>query len=55
MPHSAFDSLPVIDLSLAEDALTKHLCLEELRHALFNIGFMYIKNTGIPKVYLTSL
>jgi len=50
MPHSAFDTLPIIDLSLSEDVSTKSLCLEELRHALFNIGFMYVKNTGIPEV-----
>ena len=50
MPHSAFDTLPIIDLCLAENPATKETCLEELRHALFNIGFMYIKNTGIPQV-----
>jgi isopenicillin N synthase-like dioxygenase len=50
MPHSAFDSLPIIDLSVANSTETKPQFLQELRHALFNIGFMYIKNTGIPDV-----
>jgi hypothetical protein len=50
MPHSAFDTLPIIDLSLANNPETKHRVLEELRYAVFNVGFMYIKNTGIPDV-----
>ena len=56
MPHSAFDSLPIIDLALANSPEEKPQCLEELRHALFNIiGFMYIKNTGIPDVHPTGM
>jgi len=51
MPHSAFDSLPIIDLAMANSPETKPQCLEELRHVLFNIGFLYIKNTGIPDVH----
>jgi isopenicillin N synthase-like dioxygenase len=50
MPHSAFDTLPIIDLSLANNPDTKHRVLDELRHAVFNVGFMYIKNAGIPDV-----
>jgi isopenicillin N synthase-like dioxygenase len=45
---SAFSSIPILDLSLARDESTKPQFLEELRHALLEVGFLYIKNTGIP-------
>ena len=45
---SSFDSLPILDLSLARDPSTKPAFLEELKHALLEVGFLYIKNTGIP-------
>ncbi|KAL8732796.1 MAG: hypothetical protein Q9181_003834 [Wetmoreana brouardii] len=43
----SFDSIPVLDLSLARNAETKPAFLESLRHALLEVGFLYIKNTGI--------
>jgi len=55
MPHSAFDTLPIIDLSLTNNPETKHRVLEELRYAVFNVGFMYIKNTGIPDVSFLAM
>lgn len=45
---SSFRSIPVLDLSLARDPATKPAFLEDLRHALLEVGFLYIKNTGIP-------
>lgn len=45
---SSFSSVPVLDLSLARDSATKPGFLVELRHALLEVGFLYIKNTGIP-------
>ncbi|KAL8636657.1 MAG: hypothetical protein Q9228_005970 [Teloschistes exilis] len=43
----SFDSIPVLDLSLAQDAKTKPIFLQSLRSALLEVGFLYIKNTGI--------
>ena len=44
---SSFSSIPILDLSLARAADTKPAFLESLRHALLEVGFLYIKNTGI--------
>ena len=44
----SFDTIPILDLSLAGDAATKPDFLRQLRHALLEVGFLYIKNTGIP-------
>jgi isopenicillin N synthase-like dioxygenase len=44
----SFDSIPILDLSLADSPETKPRLLDELRHALLEVGFLYIKNTGIP-------
>ncbi|KAL8802720.1 MAG: hypothetical protein Q9182_003618 [Xanthomendoza sp. 2 TL-2023] len=43
----AFSSIPVLDLSLARNADTKPAFLRYLRSALLEVGFLYIKNTGI--------
>ncbi|KAL8848942.1 MAG: hypothetical protein Q9221_006036 [Calogaya cf. arnoldii] len=43
----AFNSIPILDLSLARDADTKPEFLESLRSALLEVGFLYVKNTGI--------
>ncbi|MCP6059732.1 2-oxoglutarate and iron-dependent oxygenase domain-containing protein, partial [Klebsiella pneumoniae] len=40
--------IPILDLSLARDPGTKPKFLEELRHALLEVGFLYLKNVGIP-------
>ncbi|KAL0935346.1 isopenicillin n [Colletotrichum truncatum] len=44
----SFTSIPVLDLSLAYNAETKPQFLAELRHALMEVGFLYLKNVGIP-------
>jgi isopenicillin N synthase-like dioxygenase len=46
---SSFSSIPILDLSLARDPTTKPEFLQELRHALLEVGFLYIKNIGIPE------
>ncbi|KAL8805173.1 MAG: hypothetical protein Q9200_005539 [Gallowayella weberi] len=43
----SFSSIPVLDLSLARNADTKPAFLRCLRSALLEVGFLYIKNTGI--------
>jgi isopenicillin N synthase-like dioxygenase len=45
----AFREIPVLDLSLARDKKTKPEFLSQLQDALLNVGFLYIKNTGIDQ------
>jgi len=45
----SFDSIPILDLSLAKDPATKPEFLNQLRHALLEVGFLYLKNVGIPE------
>lgn len=44
----SFTSVPILDLALAKDPETKRQFLDELRHALMEVGFLYLKNVGIP-------
>jgi hypothetical protein len=44
-----FKEIPILDMSLARAGLTKPAFLEQLRDALLNVGFLYIKNTGIDQ------
>ncbi|KAK7751204.1 hypothetical protein SLS62_006889 [Diatrype stigma] len=44
----SFTEIPILDVSLAEDPETKSRFLADLRHAVMEVGFMYIKNVGIP-------
>lgn len=45
----AFSEIPILDLSEARSEETKPAFLEQLRNTLFNVGFLYIKNTGIDQ------
>jgi isopenicillin N synthase-like dioxygenase len=44
----SFTSIPILDLALARDPATKPEFLEQLRYALMEVGFLYLKNVGIP-------
>ncbi|KAI1852107.1 hypothetical protein JX266_002960 [Neoarthrinium moseri] len=44
----AFSEVPILDLALASDPATKPAFLADLRHALMEVGFLYLKNVGIP-------
>ncbi|OAA54980.1 2og-Fe oxygenase family protein [Niveomyces insectorum RCEF 264] len=44
----SFTSIPVLDLSLADDPATKPAFLADLRNALIEVGFFYVKNVGVP-------
>lgn len=46
---AAFKEIPVLDLSLARSPYTKPAFLQHLLDALLNVGFLYIKNTGIDQ------
>ncbi|PGH16574.1 hypothetical protein AJ79_01680 [Helicocarpus griseus UAMH5409] len=43
----SFTSIPILDLSEARSPATKPAFLDALRHALLEVGFLYIKNTGV--------
>ena len=45
----AFQEIPILNLSEARDDSTKPAFLKQLRDALLNVGFLYIKNTGIDQ------
>ena len=51
----SFCTIPVLDLSQARDPETKPAFLEELRHALLEVGFLYISNIGIDKALLQDV
>ncbi|KAG5949947.1 hypothetical protein E4U53_005616 [Claviceps sorghi] len=44
----SFTSIPVLDLDLARNPDTKPEFLDQLLHALMEVGFLYLKNVGIP-------
>ncbi|KAK8016417.1 2OG-Fe(II) oxygenase [Apiospora rasikravindrae] len=43
----SFTEIPILDLALARDQATKPGFLADLRHALMEVGFLYLKNVGI--------
>ncbi|KAJ2968718.1 hypothetical protein NQ176_g9045 [Zarea fungicola] len=45
----SFTSIPILDLTEAKDPATKPEFLRQLRHALMEVGFLYLKNVGIPE------
>ena len=48
-------TIPVLDLKLSEDPSQRNLLLDQLRDALFSIGFLYIKNYGVPDGIIRDL
>ncbi|OJD31984.1 2og-fe oxygenase [Diplodia corticola] len=55
MSPSVPSFLPILDLSLADDPAKRPALLAQLHDALFNIGFLYIKNHGIEEHVITEL
>lgn len=51
----SFTSIPVLDLALAKDPATKPAFLSDLRHALMEVGFLYLKNVGIPDEFFKDV
>ncbi len=51
----SFSSIPILDLSLARDPGTKPAFLEYLKIALLEVGFLYIKNTGIDDALIEDV
>jgi isopenicillin N synthase-like dioxygenase len=48
-PPETFDALPILPLAHALDPATKPKFLADLRHALLNVGFLYLSETGLPE------
>ncbi|KAL2039231.1 hypothetical protein N7G274_007899 [Stereocaulon virgatum] len=51
----SFKHIPVLDLSLARNEDTKPAFLDSLRNALLDVGFLYIKNTGIDDALIQDV
>ncbi|TGJ87496.1 hypothetical protein E0Z10_g1322 [Xylaria hypoxylon] len=52
---TSFDAIPTIDLSLANHPETLPQLLEDLRHAIVGVGFLYISNHGVPSPVISDL
>jgi isopenicillin N synthase-like dioxygenase len=50
-----FASIPVIDLDDASNPATRGRVVEQLRHVLLNVGFLYIRNHGVPENIIHNL
>jgi hypothetical protein len=46
-PPQTFDALPILPLAQALDPATKPKFLADLRHALLNVGFLYLSAGAI--------
>lgn len=44
---TSFETLPIIDFQALGNESTKSEALEKLKHALFDVGFLYLANTGL--------
>jgi len=62
-PNTSFTSVPVLDFSLTKSPKTRDTFLLQLRHALVNVGFLYLSNHTvssdslieyIPKLFALS-
>lgn len=52
---TSFSHLPILDLSHASDPKLRPALLSQLHSALFNIGFLYIINHGVPTSTIYAL
>jgi len=55
MPKPSFSEVPKLKLSDAHDPATKPAFLASLRHALLNVGFLYLSDTGIPQALIDEV
>ncbi|KAF2180713.1 Clavaminate synthase-like protein [Zopfia rhizophila CBS 207.26] len=53
--QEAHVGLPILDLSDANDPVKHTALLDQLHDALFNIGFLYIKNHGVAEETISNL
>ncbi|KAI0096205.1 2OG-Fe(II) oxygenase superfamily protein [Nemania sp. FL0031] len=52
---ASFTTIPTIDLSLANHPDTLPKLVQDLRHALIDVGFLYIFNHGVPAPVIADL
>ncbi|KAJ2987178.1 hypothetical protein NUW58_g4648 [Xylaria curta] len=52
---TSFEAIPTVELSLADDPNTLPQLLGDLRHALVDVGFLYISNHGVPSHVIAEL
>jgi isopenicillin N synthase-like dioxygenase len=48
-------TIPILDLGAALDPRRRQGLLNELRQALFDVGFLYITNHGVPQNTISNL
>ncbi|WP_192180341.1 isopenicillin N synthase family dioxygenase [Mesorhizobium amorphae] len=53
--RESFDKIPVVDIAPLLDGTKKQWVAKEIRWALSNTGFMYVKNHGIPQDCIDSM
>ncbi|CAK7210096.1 hypothetical protein SCUCBS95973_000676 [Sporothrix curviconia] len=51
----SFTGIPTLDLSWADDSARRPQLLAQLRHALVDVGFLYISHHGVPDDVVTGL
>ncbi|KAF4125516.1 Isopenicillin N synthase [Geosmithia morbida] len=54
-PAGSFTEIPRLDLSLSRDPSTESLLLSQLRYALIDVGFLYVKNHGVPDRVISDM
>lgn len=50
-----FSSVPVLDFALVSGDATRSDFIAQLRHALINVGFLYLKNHTVPQPIIDQL
>jgi isopenicillin N synthase-like dioxygenase len=55
MAKMEIPSIPILDLSWADNPERRPLLLEQLRSALYDVGFLYIKGHDIPSTTINKL
>ncbi|KAK0619085.1 oxidoreductase [Immersiella caudata] len=55
MNQHKFAKIPILDLSLADAPTSRTRLLKDLRHALTEVGFLYIVNHGVPEVAISDI
>ena len=51
----SFSEIPTLSLAKARSPTTKPAFLGELKHAILNVGFLYIADTGIPDALIRDV
>ncbi len=52
---SDFSAIPILDYSLLNSPATRAEFLEQLRHALINVGFLYLSNHSVSQTDIDLL